>query len=224
MPLASVVRSKVAIDAMLAATSRPSGPAAAARPPGLSSSSRSRARGVEARRPRRAAPRRASRRPSRRAGGTQSPAATALARRRPRGSAASRPAACRPRAAAPSTRRPPARRGRRRRPRRRARRRARDPPRGVDHGAHRRRPRRVERPGAAAPRPRSTIQAARSRTSTSWTGRHAGPGTSTSPPRAIRCGQYVNRPVGSCGPTISPARTTVERPGTRSRQPPRRAP
>ena len=29
-------------------------------------------------------------------------------------------------------------------------------------------------------------------------------GASTSPPRATRCGQYVKRPVGSCGPTISP--------------------
>ena len=42
-----------------------------------------------------------------------------------------------------------------------------------------------------------------------------GPGTSTSPPRAIRCGQYVKRPVGSCGPTIRPARTAVAAPGER---------
>ena len=61
-----------------------------------------------------------------------------------------------------------------------------------------------------------TIHAARSRTSTSWIGRHAGPGTRTSPPRATRWGQYVNRPVGSCGPTMSPARTAVARPANAS--------
>ena len=66
----------------------------------------------------------------------------------------------------------------------------------------------------AAPRDRR-IQAARSRTSTNCTGRHAGPGTRTSPPRATRCGQYVKRPVGSCGPTISPgARPASTGPGT----------
>ena len=42
-------------------------------------------------------------------------------------------------------------------------------------------------------------------------GRSGGAGASTSPPRATRCGQYVNRPVGSCGPTIRPGRTTSAR-------------
>ena len=37
-----------------------------------------------------------------------------------------------------------------------------------------------------------------------------GPGARTSPPRAIRCGQYVKRPVGSCGPTISPGLTIAD--------------
>ena len=47
--------------------------------------------------------------------------------------------------------------------------------------------------------------------------RSGGPGASTSPPRAIRCGQYVNRPVGSCGPTIRPGRTTSARSSKTSR-------
>ena len=40
------------------------------------------------------------------------------------------------------------------------------------------------------------------------TGSSGEPGASTSPPRATRCGQYVKRPVGSCGPTMRPGRTT----------------
>ena len=38
-------------------------------------------------------------------------------------------------------------------------------------------------------------------------------GTSTSPPRANRSGQYVKRSLGSCGPTISPGRTISVRSG-----------
>ena len=38
-----------------------------------------------------------------------------------------------------------------------------------------------------------------------------GAGARTSPPPATRCGQYVKRPVGSCGPTISPGRTIEAR-------------
>ncbi len=38
-------------------------------------------------------------------------------------------------------------------------------------------------------------------------------GTSTSPPRAKRSGQYVKRSVGSCGPAISPGRTSSVRSG-----------
>jgi hypothetical protein len=41
------------------------------------------------------------------------------------------------------------------------------------------------------------------------TERSAGPAARTSPPRAKRCGQYVNLPVGSCGPTMK-ARTHDE--------------
>ena len=51
------------------------------------------------------------------------------------------------------------------------------------------------------------MNSARSRTSTYCTGMSNASGTSTSPPRANRTGQYVKRSVGSCGPTISPGRT-----------------
>ena len=46
------------------------------------------------------------------------------------------------------------------------------------------------------------MNAARSRTSTTWIGSAAVPGTAISPPRAKRTGQYVNRSVGSSGPTM----------------------
>src|SRR5215210_639469 len=38
-------------------------------------------------------------------------------------------------------------------------------------------------------------------------------GASTSPPAAIRRGQYVKRSVGSCGPEIKPGRTFNTLPG-----------
>ena len=46
-----------------------------------------------------------------------------------------------------------------------------------------------------------------------WTSSFPSPGARTSPPRATRTGQYVNRSVGSPGPTISPGRTFATRPG-----------
>ena len=51
----------------------------------------------------------------------------------------------------------------------------------------------------------------RSRASMSCTGFDGEPGASTSPPSASRRGQYVKRSVGSCGPTMRPARAIAAR-------------
>ena len=55
-----------------------------------------------------------------------------------------------------------------------------------------------------------TIHAARSRTSITCAAASGGAGASTWPPSAMRCGQYVKRPVGSHGPDDQ-ARTRDER-------------
>ena len=57
------------------------------------------------------------------------------------------------------------------------------------------------------------VKAARSRTSMIWNASPGAPGAMNSPPRAARAGQYVNRSVLSSGPTMSPGRITVVRPG-----------
>ena len=58
-----------------------------------------------------------------------------------------------------------------------------------------------------------SVNAARSRTSMIWNGSVGAPGAMNSPPRAARAGQYVKRSVLSSGPTMSPGRMTVVRPG-----------
>src|SRR5207253_9803321 len=63
----------------------------------------------------------------------------------------------------------------------------------------------------------SSTHAARSRTSITCVRAVPSPGASTRPPSAIRAGQYVNRSVGSSGPTIRPGRIRSARsPNTRS--------
>ena len=47
-----------------------------------------------------------------------------------------------------------------------------------------------------------------------WTGSAGSPGAGTSPPCAIRRTHHGSRKTPSCGPTISPARTTATRPGS----------
>ena len=61
------------------------------------------------------------------------------------------------------------------------------------------------------------IHAARSRMSMNCSGLSSGtPGTSIAPPSAVRQTQWLKRPVGSPGPTISPGRTISARaPNTR---------
>ena len=70
----------------------------------------------------------------------------------------------------------------------------------------------------------SRIQVARSRTSTNCACRSCGAGARISPPRPSRCAQYVKRPLGSCGPTISPGRTIAHVRRTLVRPRSRRAP
>ena len=61
-------------------------------------------------------------------------------------------------------------------------------------------------------RAQCTAKAPRSRASTTRTSRPGSPGASTSPPRSILRTQYGKRPLGSCGPTISPERRCTDRP------------
>ena len=56
--------------------------------------------------------------------------------------------------------------------------------------------------------PAATIQSARSRTSITCAAASGGATARTGPGSRKRCGQYVRRPVGSHGPTISPGRGT----------------
>ena len=109
----------------------------------------------------------------------------------------------RARAAAPSTRRPRARAGSRPRPRSRLAP-ASSSPQGTPSFVALKVP-------AARARPQWRIHVARSRTSMNCVWRSGGPGARISPPRWSRCAQYVNRPVGSCGPAISPGRTISAR-------------
>ncbi len=62
-----------------------------------------------------------------------------------------------------------------------------------------------------------SMKAARSRTSMNCTGSSGGAGARTSPPSATRRIQYVNRSVGSSGPTMRPGRTMSARSGKRGR-------
>ena len=80
--------------------------------------------------------------------------------------------------------------------------------------AHRRvaaRPGRVDGAAGARARAQSSMNAARSRASTSCMATSGSPGASTSPPRAMRVSHHGRRPTFSCGPRIRPARTTSAR-------------
>jgi hypothetical protein len=57
------------------------------------------------------------------------------------------------------------------------------------------------------------VNAARSRASITWKGSCGAPGAMNSPPRAARAGHQVKRSVLSSGPTMSPGRMMVVRPG-----------